>query len=108
VNEQSTATLVHASNEDDLSRLPLPVQEALLPPPFDEEAALEYINHAVPSWEQAISKSFAKLVPKYSDTADWSDWCKTVQRFTSSGLRMFQDKSDGVSPCDICQLSTTI
>jgi hypothetical protein len=56
-----------------------------LPAPFDEEAALSYINRNAPSWDNPVSKAFTKLVPKYTDTMDWLDWCKYIQRFTSSG-----------------------
>jgi hypothetical protein len=57
-----------------------------MPIPFDEEFALRYIHHGMPAWDSALSKAFVKLVPKYTDTNDWLYWCKSVQRFTSSGF----------------------
>jgi hypothetical protein len=60
--------------------------DAPLPAPFDELAALSYINKNTPSWDNPISKAFTKLVPTYTDTMDWLDWCKSIQRFTSSGF----------------------
>jgi hypothetical protein len=60
--------------------------DAPLPAPFDEEAALSYLNYNTPSWDNPVSKAFTKLVPKYTDTLDCLDLCKSIQRFTSSGF----------------------
>jgi hypothetical protein len=86
---------IHSTHTDNLDgqsqdRSDVSAQRALdapLPAPFDEEAALRYMNEKnTPSWDNPVSKAFRKLVPKYTDTMDWLDWCKSIQRFKSSGF----------------------
>lgn len=44
--------------------------------PVDEGGAPAYMHHGVPSYHGLISKALVKLVSKYSENADWLDWCK--------------------------------